>query len=178
MFSNDEKTLRLTFWQATNGEQLVSLVVVLPWKFDTETVYIETNTSLAGLTVIDALTMPLFQYLDLHTRECARDGTVSTRQLLLRRPCFERKPVDELDIFLVASRPKLRNLRGPSRYRVFIAARVEKAKKGVSRVCARFATTTNRRHGYCGVHHQRSQAEAGDSTCAGSGTHHVASCRC
>ena len=130
MFSNEEKTLRLTFWQATNGEQLVSLVVVLPWRFETETVYIETNTSLAGLRVIDALTMPLFQYLDLHTRECAKDGTLSIRQLLLRRPCFERQPVEELDIFLVASRPKLRNLRGPSRYRVsFLQPGWRKPKK-------------------------------------------------
>ena len=60
------KTLTLTFTVAASAKQLGTLHVTLPWSFDADMVYDEIGECLLGLTVLDAMSMPLYQYLDLH----------------------------------------------------------------------------------------------------------------
>ena len=69
MGNTSAKTLNLIFTLAANGEQLGILPVVLPWRFDGEKVYNEIQVCLLGLTVIDAFSMPLYQYLAVSSRK-------------------------------------------------------------------------------------------------------------
>ena len=106
------KTLNLIFTLAANGEQLGILPVVLPWRFDGEKVYNEIQVCLLGLTVIDAFSMPLYQYLAVYSRkQCMKNGTMPITELHMGRPCFEFQPVEDIEICLVATRPPLQNVR-------------------------------------------------------------------
>ena len=105
--------LTLRFHLATSGAELGNLDVALPWNFNAEEVAKSLDTCLLGLSVMNGLSMPLFQYLSPTAREAqAEHSYLPLTSLALEEPVFSTEQVDELELLLVATRPLLVNLRG------------------------------------------------------------------
>ena len=106
----EPRRLTLSFFIAMSGEYLASLNILLPWKFDPVEMIQMQGICLQGFQVANGMTMPLYQFLAPDVRGDA-GSTIPMMDLCLMNLAFSTDSTDTVDIYLVATLPKLRNLR-------------------------------------------------------------------